>query len=80
MISGQPNVLPNYKFNFAYTFFSNLLNVFLKQIYYLNLFYQNIQSEANELHSKFTLDIHIATNSFALLLGSDLQTMQHMTA
>ena len=41
--------------------------------------YIYIYSGSNELHSKFTLDIHIVTNSFMLLLGSDLQTIQHIT-
>ena len=35
--------------------------------------------EDNELHIKFTLDIHIVTNTFKLLLSSDLQTIQHVT-
>ena len=33
----------------------------------------------NELHSKFTLDIHIIASSFMLFLRSDLQTIQHIT-
>ena len=33
-----------------------------------------------ELHSNFTLNVHVVTNSFTLLLRSDLlQTMQHIT-
>ena len=35
-------------------------------------------TEGNELHSKF-FDIHIVTNSFTLLLPSDLQTIQRIT-
>ena len=33
----------------------------------------------NELHSKFTLDIHIIASSFTLFLRSDLQKIQHIT-
>ena len=32
------------------------------------------------MYSKFTLNIHIVTNRFMLLLHSDLQTIQHITA
>ena len=41
--------------------------------------YIQLYTKGNELHSKFTLDIHIVTNSFTLLLRSDLQTIQHIT-
>ena len=34
---------------------------------------------SNELHSKFTLNIHVIAYSFPLLLRSDLETIQHIT-
>ena len=34
---------------------------------------------SNELHSKFTFNIHVIAYSFPLLLRSDLRTIQHIT-